>query len=88
MLRSRGVKEIHLRIGSPPITHPCFYGIDTPQREQLIAAQKSVAEIQHMLAVDSLRYLSLPALQTALGKNKHCVACFTGNYQEEIFTAV
>ena len=88
VLRSRGVKEIHLRIGSPPITHPCFYGIDTPQREQLIAAQKSVAEIQHMLEVDSLRYLSLPALQTALGKHGHCVACFTGNYQEEIFAAV
>ena len=88
VLRSRGVKEIHLRIGSPPITHPCFYGIDTPQREQLIAAQKSVAEIQHMLGVDSLRYLSLPALQTALGKNGHCVACFTGNYQEEIFATV
>ena len=85
VLRNRGVKEIHLRIGSPPITHSCFYGVDTPDRSQLIAAQQNTAQICRTLGADTLRYLSLPALHKALGNAGHCTACFTGNYREDIF---
>lgn len=88
MLRQRGVREIHLRIGSPPITHSCFYGVDTPDRSQLIAAQQDTAQICRTLGADSLRYLSLPALQQALGDTGHCTACFTGNYREDIFQKI
>jgi len=88
VLRQRGVREIHLRIGSPPITHSCFYGVDTPDRSQLIAAQQDTAQICRTLGADTLRYLSLPALQQALGSSGHCTACFTGNYREEIFQKI
>ena len=88
VLRNRGVKEIHLRIGSPPITHSCFYGIDTPDRNQLIAAQQNIDQICHTLGADTLRYLSLPALHQAIGNAGHCTACFTGNYREAIFKKI
>ena len=88
VLRNRGVKEIHLRIGSPPITHSCFYGVDTPERSQLIAAQQSTAQICRTLGADTLQYLSLPALHKALGKAGHCTACFTGEYREAIFQKI
>ncbi len=88
VLRNRGVQAIHLRIGSPPITHSCFYGVDTPDRSQLIAAQQDTAQICRTLGADSLRYLSLPALHQALGDAGHCTACFTGNYREDIFQKI
>jgi amidophosphoribosyltransferase len=82
MLRAAGPKEIHLRISSPPIKEPCFYGIDTPRRDDLIAANYSVEEIRSYLGVDTLGYLSVDGLleSTGLPKGNFCVACFTGDY--------
>jgi amidophosphoribosyltransferase len=82
MLRGVAVKEIHLRVSSPPITWPCFYGIDTPDRDELIAANSEVGEIQQYLGVDSLGYLSVEGLleSTGLPPEDFCVACFTGEY--------
>jgi amidophosphoribosyltransferase len=82
MLRGAGVKQIHLRVSSPPITWPCYYGIDTPDRDELIAANSSVEEIRHYLGVDSLGYLSVDGLlhSTGLRPEDFCVACFTGDY--------
>jgi amidophosphoribosyltransferase len=82
MLRGVGVKEIHVRISSPPITFPCFYGIDTPDRDELIAASCTVEEIRQYLGVNSLGYLSVDGLlqSTGLPPGDFCVACFTGDY--------
>ena len=82
MLRAVGAKEIHVRISSPPIRFPCFYGIDTPTREELIAAKSKVQEIARFLEVDSLGYLSVEGLleSTGLTPGDFCVACFTGDY--------
>jgi amidophosphoribosyltransferase len=82
MLKAAGTKEIHVRISSPPIRYPCFYGIDTPTREELSAARNEVGEIARYLEVDSLRYLSVEGLleSTGLPPGDFCVACFTGDY--------
>ncbi len=81
LIRAAGAREVHLRIASPPVTHPCFYGIDTPVRNELIAASHGVAEIATYLRVDSLAYLSLPGLLEATGEgDRYCDACFTGHY--------
>jgi amidophosphoribosyltransferase len=81
-LRDAGATEVHMRISSPPVTHPCFYGIDTDSQDQLIAATKTVEEIAHQIGVDSLAYLSwegmLQATQT--DTESFCSACFTGDY--------
>jgi len=83
MIRGAGAKEIHMRISSPPTTGPCFYGIDTPHKSELIAANHSVEEITQHLGVDSLSYLSheglLAAVDDVAGKS-HCTACFSGRY--------
>ncbi|MCG6137136.1 MAG: amidophosphoribosyltransferase [Nostoc sp. LLA-1] len=81
-LRDAGAAEVHMRISSPPVTHPCFYGIDTDTQDQLIAATKSVAEIAQQLEVDSLAYLSWEGMLEATGEdtNSFCSACFTGDY--------
>jgi len=81
LIRGAGAREVHLRIASPPVTNPCFYGIDTPVRNELIASSHTVKEIATYLRVDSLAYLSLPGLLEAAGDHgKYCEACFTGNY--------
>ncbi|MBW4670726.1 MAG: amidophosphoribosyltransferase [Cyanomargarita calcarea GSE-NOS-MK-12-04C] len=82
MLRDAGAVEVHMRISSPPVTHPCFYGIDTDTQDQLIAATKSVAEISAQLEVDSLAYLSWEGMLEATREdtNSFCSACFTGDY--------
>jgi len=82
MLRNAGVKEIHMRISSPPIIGSCYYGIDTPTKNELIAANSSVAEIQEYLGVDSLAYLSVEGLLKCSGGTDKtmCVGCFTDNY--------
>lgn len=80
MLRGAGAKEVHLRISAPPTTHPCFYGIDTPTRSELVAASHSVEEINRYVTSDTLAYLSHDALIQAVGSTRHCSACFTGNY--------
>jgi amidophosphoribosyltransferase len=81
-LREAGVIEVHMRISSPPVTHPCFYGIDTDNQDQLIAATKSVTEIAEQLGVDSLAYLSWKGMLEATREdtNSFCSACFTGDY--------
>ena len=84
MLRGAGAKEVHLRISAPPTTHPCFYGIDTPTRSELIASSHSVDEIARYVTCDSLSYLSHEGMMTAVGSNAdgegYCSACFTGAY--------
>ena len=81
LIRGAGAREVHLRIASPPVTNPCYYGIDTPVRNELIASSHTVDEIATYLRVDSLAYLSLPGLLEAAGEEeKYCEACFTGNY--------
>jgi amidophosphoribosyltransferase len=81
-LRDAGATEIHMRISSPPVTHPCFYGIDTDTQDQLIAATKTVAEIGEQIGVDSLAYLTWEGMLSAtLQDTEHfCSACFTGDY--------
>ncbi|NEP23770.1 amidophosphoribosyltransferase [Moorena sp. SIO3I6] len=81
-LRNAGVAEIHMRVSSPPVTHPCFFGIDTDNQQQLIAATKSVAEIANYIGVDSLAYLSWEGMMLATRKDSKsfCSACFTGHY--------
>lgn len=85
MIRNAGAKEIHLRISSPPTSYPCFYGIDTPSRKELISASHSIAEITRYVTADSLCYLSLNGLHDALGvfseqQSDFCDACFSGDY--------
>jgi len=81
MLKGAGVKKIHFLVSSPPITDPCFYGIDTPNKDELIASNKTVEEIKEYLKVDSLYFLSKEGLFKAVnGKSGFCDACFTGDY--------
>jgi amidophosphoribosyltransferase len=82
MLREAGAREVHLRISCPPVTWPCFYGIDIPRRDELIAARSTIADLEEFLGVDSLAYLSLDNLVTAIGAPGagFCSACLTGNY--------
>jgi amidophosphoribosyltransferase len=85
MLRRNGAAEVHFRIGSPPVTHPCFYGIDTPSRRELIAALKTVEEIREFLGADSVGYLSLEGLLACeKDPENYCRACFTGQYPLEV----
>ena len=83
LIRNAGAKEVHLRISCPPTMSPCFYGVDTPSRKELIAANKSVEEIRDYIGADSLSYLSLEGLKTACGEGTtttYCTACYTGTY--------
>ena len=81
LLRRAGAREVHFRVGSPPVTHPCFYGIDTPSRRELIGALKTVEEIREFLGVESLGYLSLDGMLAAEREpRRFCRACFTGQY--------
>ena len=81
-LKRAGAKEVHVRISSPPIAHSCYYGIDTPDREQLVGATKSVEEIRELIGADSLAYLSLDGLIKSVGLKGEdfCTACFSGDY--------
>jgi len=87
MVRQAGATEVHMRISSPPTTHSCFYGIDTPQRDQLMAAQNDLAAMAKLIGVDSLAFVSIDGLYRAMGepgrdiaKPKFCDACFSGDY--------
>lgn len=85
MIRAAGAREVHLRLGSPPITGPCHYGIDTPTRAELIGADHSIEEIRQYLGVDTLGYLGLDGMLRAAGpKSQFCHACFSGQYPTEI----
>ncbi len=82
LIRQAGAREVHLRISSPPTTNPCYYGIDTPRKEELIAANKSVAEIQRYLGCESLSYLTNERMLKVFGGHglDFCTACFSGAY--------
>ncbi|HEX5430918.1 MAG TPA: amidophosphoribosyltransferase [Bryobacteraceae bacterium] len=86
MVRSAGAREVHLRISGPPTISPCFYGVDTPNLAELIAANHSVEEIRRFIEADSLAYLSLGSLREAVADNRgdYCYACYTGNYPTEL----
>jgi amidophosphoribosyltransferase len=86
MLREAGAKEVHVRISSPPYMNPCFYGIDTPSREELIASSKTVEEIRQAIQADSLHFLSKQGLIEAIGRSAGeynrgmCLGCFDNDY--------
>ncbi len=87
MVREAGASEVHMRIASPPTTNPCFYGVDTPEKSQLMAAQHSIEEMAKIIGVDSLAFLTMDGLYRAVGEAKrnnelpqYCDACFSGDY--------
>ena len=82
MVRAAGASEVHMRISCPPTISPCFYGVDTPQRSELIAATHSLEEIRRYIGADSLGYLSLDGLLAAVGptRQSYCTSCYTGQY--------
>ena len=91
MIRAAGAKEVHMRISSPPTKHSCFYGIDTPRSEDLLASQKSIEEICAYIKADSLAYITYDGLYRAMGETRRnekapqfCDACFTGDYPVEL----
>jgi amidophosphoribosyltransferase len=86
MIRQAGAKEVHFRVASAPITGPCYYGIDTPTKSELIASSHSLEEIRRHLGVDTLGYLSLDGMVRAMGGDgsEFCHACFSGQYPTEI----
>ncbi|HTV64238.1 MAG TPA: amidophosphoribosyltransferase [Bryocella sp.] len=87
MVRDAGAKEVHMRISCPPTISPCYYGVDTPSKDQLIAANKSVEEIRQYIGADSLAYLSLEGLRRAAGEGEeriYCTGCYTGKYPTNV----
>ena len=83
LIRNAGAKEVHMRISCPPTISPCFYGVDTPSKKHLIAANKTIEEIRAYIGADSLAYLSLEGLKKACGEGEvttYCSACYTGHY--------
>jgi len=87
MIRSAGAKEVHMRVSCPPTVSPCYYGVDTPSKDQLIGANKSIDEIRQYIRADSLAYLSLDGLKKACGEGEnttYCSACYTGKYPTNI----
>ncbi len=83
LVRNAGAKEVHMRISCPPTISPCFYGVDTPSKKHLIAANKTIEEIRAFIGADSLAYLSLEGLKKACGEGEtatYCSACYTGHY--------
>jgi len=90
MLRNAGAREVHLRISAPPTTHPCFYGINTPTRSELVAASHTIEEIGRYVTCDSIAYLSHEGMMAAIGADQngagYCSACFTGKYPVSLGT--
>jgi amidophosphoribosyltransferase len=82
MVRAAGASEVHMRISCPPTISPCFYGVDTPRRSELIAATHSIEEIRKYIGADSLAYLSLDGMLSAVGtsRSSYCTSCYTGSY--------
>ena len=83
MLREAGASEVHMRVSSPPFCHPCYFGIDIPNENQLIANGRTVDEICKIIGADSLGYLPVESLREMSGGLAICDACFTGNYPLE-----
>jgi amidophosphoribosyltransferase len=87
MMRDAGAREVHMRIASPPTKHSCFYGVDTPEREKLLAANHDVEGMREFILADSLSFISIDGLYKAVGeaqrnaaRPQYCDACFTGHY--------
>ena len=87
MVRQAGAKEVHIRIASPPTTHSCYYGVDTPERNALLAAGHDVEAMRDLIGADSLAFISIGGLYRAMGQPErdpesphYCDACFTGDY--------
>jgi amidophosphoribosyltransferase len=82
MVRQAGAREVHMRISCPPTISPCFYGVDTPNKSELIAANNSIEEIRRFIEADSLAYLSMAGLQQSVAdeRREYCYACYTGDY--------
>ena len=87
MMRNAGATEVHMRISSPPTAHSCFYGIDTPERKNLLAANYSIEEMRDFIGADSLAFITIDGLYRAMGligrdnkRPQYCDACFTGDY--------
>ena len=90
MMRDAGAREVHMRIASPPTRHSCFYGVDTPERAKLLAAQMNVEQMRDYINADSLAFISMDGLYRAMGEAKRnmggpqfCDACFSGEYPIE-----
>jgi amidophosphoribosyltransferase len=86
MLREAGARELHMRVTMPPITHPCFFGVDMGRRWELIAARETVEEIRQDIGADTLGYISQPGLVSATNQkdSAFCMACFTGTYPMDV----
>jgi amidophosphoribosyltransferase len=86
MVREAGAKEVHVRISCPPTISPCYYGVDTPTREELIASANTPEEIRRFLGADSLGYVSMTALKQAVNDTKgdFCTSCYTGVYPTDL----
>ena len=87
MMREAGASEVHFRVASPPTAHSCFYGVDTPERSKLLAAQMDVEPMRDFIKADSLAFISIDGLYRAVGATERnskcpqfCDACFTGDY--------
>jgi len=87
MMREAGASEVHFRVASPPTAHSCFYGVDTPEREKLLAARMDVEPMREYIKADSLAFVSIDGLYRAVGADhrenncpQFCDACFTGDY--------
>ena len=87
MVRQAGAREVHVRISCPPTVSPCFYGVDTPTRSELIASNHNVEEIRRFVEADSVGYLSIGSLRKAVAddqKHEYCYACYTGDYPTDL----
>ena len=94
-MRAAGATEVHMRIASPPTVNPCFYGVDTPDKDQLIAARMTIDEIAKEIGADSLSFISIDGLYRAMGEARRdpdcpqfCDACFTGDYPITLATGL
>ena len=85
LLKDAGATEVHVRIGSPAITHPCFYGVDTSSRKELISARKNNEEVRDFIIADSLKFLEVDKMMEAFETQNLCVACFNGVYPTDLF---
>lgn len=85
LLKDAGAKEVHMRIASPPIKHPCFYGVDTSTSDELICGNNNLEEVTKILQADSLKFLSIDGIMKACKRDKMCVSCFSGKYPTYIY---
>lgn len=88
MLKRAGAKEVHMRVAAPPITHPCFYGVDTNTYDELISAHHSVEDVRKLIGADSLAFISVEGILQATNRSKLCVSCFTGKYPTYLYQDV